>query len=85
MAHIICDDPTCFNHDEGTMMFCPECIKEIAQNMSKDELYEIFLDCENKLKQIVVIQADENPEVIIEARMCQQRLFEMINELMLEK
>ena len=85
MAHIICDNPTCFNHDEGTLMFCPECLNNIAQNMSKDDLYEIYLDCEAKLKQMTVIESENNPEILIEARMCSQRLFDMINDLMLLK
>lgn len=85
MVNIKCTDPDCFNHDEGTFMFCPTCLKEIAKEMTKEELYDIYLDCEAKLKQIAVEAADRDPNTIIEARMCKQRLFDMINDLMLLK
>ena len=60
------------------------CLEDIAHNMTRDDLYEIYLDCEAKLKQVVTL-ADDSPEALIEARMCKTKLFDMINDLMLLK
>lgn len=86
MSHIVCDDPNCFNHDEGVMKFCGDCLEQIAGKMSNEDLYEIYLDCEIKLKKLVSeSNMEETPEKIVEARTCSTKLFDTINELMMLK
>ena len=86
MSHLICDDPDCFNHDEGTLKFCQTCLEEIAAKLSNEDLYEMYLDCETKLKNLVSkTSGGDTPERLAEAKLCRNKLFETINGLMLLK
>lgn len=86
MSHIICDDPSCFNNNEGKLQFCTSCLEEIADKLSNEELYEMYLSCETKLKEMVKESDErETTERLAEAKLCRERLFDTINNLMLMK
>ena len=78
---LLCDNKNCFNNNPDKHIFCDSCLTEMASNLSSEELYELYLECEDELKEMA--KKDKSQECLKEIKLVRDSLFCSINKLML--
>ena len=83
-----CPNPICYNYDEANELFCEKCLAEAVSHMNEEELYDIFIEGEQKIKEAI---RDGEAHGILTAQekriyhKYKHRWFRTINEFMLKQ
>jgi len=48
-----CPDPNCHNNDDCNETFCDQCLLAAVLNMDENDLYDIFVEGEKRLKESI--------------------------------
>jgi len=83
-----CSDSNCYNHDETNELFCEDCLLKAVMKMSPDDLYEIYLEGENRVKDALMNGEAHgllSPDEIRATKKLRRKWFKTINKFMLTK
>jgi len=61
---IRCDDPSCYNFNQVSPMYCDKCIKEEIDKMSYQEVVDLYIEGKEWLDQMQPVEDEASREII---------------------
>jgi len=75
-----CDEPDCFTNNKDKLEFCAECTDILVNQLSVEELYDVYYTTTVKLNKLI---NGEDSEESASALLCKDKLYKCINKIML--
>lgn len=82
MALRDCNELECFTNNKNKLQFCDKCTKELINNLSTEDLYDIYGEALIELNRHINGEDEEEKTAAI---ICKKKLYKCINKIMLLK
>lgn len=83
-----CDDPNCYNCDYYVPVFCNECLADVINEFTIDDIYEIFIEGNETFDTAIMdgeahgIITSKGKKTIVKSK---KKWFSIINKILREK
>ena len=61
---ISCDDPSCYNFNRVSPMYCDKCIKKEIDNMSYQEVVDLYIEGKEWIDQLKPVEDEMSKEIV---------------------
>ena len=83
-----CNNPDCYNYDITSEVFCVNCLKEVVDRMTCEDLYDMFAEGNSNFEEAIKdgeahgLLTPRGKKAIIE---CKDKWFKLMNDILLSR